>query len=170
MNSSRRAVQTHTKLSSVRGTSWHCWGRAKLLGFTLLLGAGAACSVRSEPAPLEHPVPFACTTDSDCATGRCLSDFGICTQDPSQLTTFLFEVTPQASDPVYGGARFLTRKDLRLEDLMAAEARGIPPGWLELNVRPRVPVRGSVLAPPDQDRGTCASRAGSTLPVTLTFT
>ncbi len=143
------------------------WWLALLVGLTVFLGAATACSVRSQPAPLEHVVPYACDTDSDCTTGRCLSDFGICTQDPAQLTTFLFEVTPQASDPVYGGARFLIRKDLRLEDLMAAEERGIPPGWLELNVRPRVPVRGSVLGPPDQEA--CASRGGSTVPVTLTF-
>jgi hypothetical protein len=135
--------------------------RAAMRRAILLLGAAVvACDVRSQSTPLEHDVPFACETDRDCSVGRCLSEFGICSRPSGQITTLLFEITPQASDPVYGGARFL--KQLSIDRTDASSS------WLELNVPPRVPVSGSVVAAPDQSQ--CLPFAGSTLPVSLTFT
>ena len=128
-------------------------------GSILLLGAAVvACDVRSQSTPLEHDVPFACEADRDCSVGRCLAEFGICSRPSGQVTTLLFEVTPQASDPVYGGARFL--KEVRID------GTDTPGSWLELNVRPRVPVSGSVVTAQSE----CLPFAGNTLPVTLTFT
>lgn len=131
--------------------------RAKLWLPALLLGCGA----QDEVAPEARDVPFACQTDASCGRGECLRELGICTRREGQLTTLLFEVTPQASDPVYGGARFLKTMNV------GADAEVSSP--LELNVRPRVPVRGRVLAAPDQ-LASCLTSARTTLPVTLTFT
>ncbi len=125
-----------------------------------LIALTASCGVQDEAAPMERRAPFACQKDADCPVGACLAEFGICSRNDGQLTTLLFEVTPQASDPVYGGARFLT-----VQNVAEAPAAG---SRIALNVRPRVPVTGRVLAPPDQ--ASCLSPARSTLPVTLTFT
>lgn len=130
--------------------------RAKLWLAVLLLGCGA----QDDVGPKAREVPFACQTDADCGAGDCLQALGICTSHEGQLTTLLFEVTPQASEPVYGGARFLKLMNI------GAEADVASP--LELNVRPRVPVRGRVIAAPDQT--VCLTSARTTLPVTLTFT
>lgn len=139
--------------------------RERLLPVLFLL---SACTVlTAEPTP-EEQVPFACQADTDCEVGHCLTEFGICTRSNGQLTRVLFEITPQASDPVYGGARFLTVQDVRSVPTEAPEVRGIAPGWLELNVLPQVGVTGTVSASPDQ--AACLSRARSTLPVSLTFT
>jgi hypothetical protein len=138
------------------------WLGAILLG-TVLLG----CSVRGATAPIEQRVALPCQSDADCRKGQCLATFGICAQSTGSLTSLLFEITPPASDPLYGGARFLTLRDLSSPAPDAAD-RGIPSGWTELNVRPRVSVSGFVAAAPDQSA--CLSRARSTLPVTLTFT
>jgi hypothetical protein len=138
--------------------------RAKRLLSGLALGCGVqGCGVQGQATPIAGDVPFACRSDEDCGSDACLTELGICTRREGQLTTLLFEVTPQASDPVYGGARFL--KILSIGDAVDAESP------LELNVRPRVPVVGRVLAAPDQ--AACLRPIGlasSTLPVTLTFT
>jgi hypothetical protein len=128
---------------------------------TLTLALALACGVEKEATSLERDVPFACSDDADCPAGSCLAEFRICTRGKGQLEKLLFEVTPQASDPVYGGARFLTTLP-NVSKPLAAGAR------LALNVPPRVPVTGRVLAAPDQQA--CLSLARSTLPVTLTFT
>lgn len=130
--------------------------RAKLWLPALLLGCGA----QDELAPKARDVPFACQTDADCGRGDCLRELEICTRGEGQLTTLLFEVTPQASEPVYGGARFLKIMNIGESSDVASP--------LELNVRPRVPVRGRVLA--SQDQLACLRNAQRTLPVTLTFT
>lgn len=119
-----------------------------------------SCSVQEEATSLERDVPFACARDQDCPAGSCLSQFGICTRQSGRLENLLFEVTPQPSDPVYGGARFLTRLDVS-QDRDAGER-------ITLNVRPRVPVTGQVVAAPEQQA--CLSPGQSTLPVALTFT
>jgi hypothetical protein len=126
------------------------------LALATLLG----CGVAEKPAPTQSDKPFACRSDADCGAGSCLSEFGICTRPSGSLETLLVEVTPQASDPVYGGASFLTFQNV-------ADA---PPSGsrLELNVRPRVPVTGRVLAPPELSA--CLRPAQSTLKVALTFT
>jgi hypothetical protein len=128
------------------------------LGLWIVLALG--CSVRREATSLERNVPFACSVDSDCPAGSCLAEFGICTRDEGKLENLLFEVTPQASDPVYGGARFL-----QVQNVASAGPDG---ARQELNVPSRVPVTGRVLAAPEQQA--CLSLALSTLPVTLTFT
>ena len=93
--------------------------------------------------------------------GSCLSEFGICTRPDGQLETLLFEVTPRASEPVYGGARYVT-----LQNVAEAPARG---ARIELNVPPRVSVSGRVLAAPEL--ASCSLLASrTTLPVSLTFT
>jgi hypothetical protein len=130
--------------------------RAKLWLSALLLGCGA----QDKLTPEARDVPFACRTDAECGEGDCQQELGICTSREGQLTTLLFEVTPQASEPVYGGARFLKIMHIG-EDAEVSSP-------LELNVRPRVPVRGQVIAPLDQPA--CLSSARSTLPVSLTFT
>lgn len=119
-----------------------------------------ACGVQQEATSLELDVPFACERDADCPAGSCLSQVGICTRGSSRLENLLFEVTPQPADPVYGGARFLT-----LLDVSAPPPTG---DRIELNVRPRVPVTGQVVAAPQQQG--CLVRALSTLRVALTFT
>jgi hypothetical protein len=134
--------------------------RAPMRRAILLFWAAVACDVRGQSTPLEHEVPLACETDRDCSVGRCLMEFGICSRPSGQMTTLLFEITPQASDPVYGGARFL--KEVMIDGTDTSNS------WLELNVRPRVPVSGSVLAAPDQLD--CLPFAQRTLPATLTFT
>jgi hypothetical protein len=122
-----------------------------------------ACGVQQDSAPVEQGVFFACQTDSDCPIGDCLSEFGLCSRQAGQLTTLLFEVTPQASDAVYGGGRFLA--------IRRVDAAPAPGTWLELNVPPPVPVVGRVLAAPEQTACVSpATPASSTLPVTLTFT
>jgi hypothetical protein len=127
----------------------------------LALAALLGCGVAEKPAPTESDKPFACRSDADCGPGSCLSEFGICTRPSGSIETLLFEVTPQASDPVYGGASFLT-----LQNVADAPPKG---ARLELNVRPRVPVTGRVLAPPELSAA-CLRSAQSTLKVALTFT
>jgi len=119
-----------------------------------------ACSVQREATSLQRDVPFACEQDTDCPAGSCLSEFGICTRSSGRLENLLFEVTPQPSDPVYGGARFLT-----VLDVSSAPPAG---DWIELAVRPRVPVTGQVVAAPEQQA--CLRPGQSTLRVALTFT
>jgi hypothetical protein len=130
--------------------------RSTLALATLLL----ACDVSQEATSLERDVPFACDSDGDCPEGSCLAQFGICTRSDGKLENLLFEVTPQASDPVYGGARFLV-----VENVASALGEG---QRATLNVRPRVPVTGRVLVPPELE--SCLWLARSTLPVALTFT
>jgi hypothetical protein len=130
---------------------WSCW---------LPVCLGLACGVQKEATSLERDVPFACANDGDCPAGSCLSQFGICTRSSGRLENLLFEVTPQPTDPVYGGARYLTRLDVS-QNRVAGER-------LVLNVRPRVPVTGQVVAAPEQQA--CLSPGQSTLPVALTFT
>lgn len=125
-----------------------------------MLALALACGVRESPTSREGDVPFACERSADCPAGSCLSEFGICTRAAGRLESLLFEVTPQTSDPVYGGARFLT-----FLDVSAAPPAG---ERVELNVKPRVPVTGQVLAPPEQQA--CLVPARSTLPVIVTFT
>lgn len=128
------------------------------MAFALALALG--CDAREEETSLERDVPFSCQGDADCPAGSCLPEYGICTRNEGILDTLLFEVTPQSSDPVYGGARFLTR-----QSVAAAPADG---DRLELNVQRRVPVTGQVRVAPEQQA--CLSPARSTLPVFLTFT
>ena len=147
----------------MRGTAWLISGAA--ISWT---AAAAGCSVSPDTASDAPAAPLTCTSDADCKNAFCLAPFGVCSQMGGELTQLLFEITPPASDPVYGGARFLTVADLSKADPSGVPTRGIEPGWIELNVRPRVLVSGSVAAAPDQ--GACLSIARSTLPVTLTFT
>ncbi len=128
-----------------------CW-----MALALALG----CEAQEEETSLERDVPFACQGDADCPAGSCLPEYGICTRNQGRLDTLLFEVTPQSSDPVYGGARFLTRQNVAVAPEDGER--------LELNVRTRVTVRGQVRAAPEQQA--CLMPARSTLPVFLTFT
>lgn len=144
------------------------WNPIRGVGAALVLGSALACSVLPEKTSDAPATPLSCVSDGQCSKGHCLLPFGVCSQDEGELTHLLFEITPPASDPVYGGARFLTIMDLDAANLDGVPERGIEPGWIELNVRPRVPVSGSVSAPPAQSD--CVSGAGSTLPVSLTFT
>ena len=125
--------------------------------FWLISGAALGCTVNPDAASEAGEVQPACQGDADCSFGHCLTAFGVCSQSQGELTRLLFEVTPPASDPVYGGARYLTIADLSVMDPQGVPERGIAPGWHELNVRPRVPVSGSVSAAPDQTA--CLSRA-----------
>lgn len=109
---------------------------------------------------MQRQVPFACSSNADCPSGSCLATAGICTRSSGRLTTLLFEITPQPSDPIYGGAQYLA-----FQDVSRAPRGGSP---LTLNVRPRVPVTGRVLAAPEQSA--CLSLGRTTLPATLTFT
>jgi len=143
---------------------WRAW----LISGAAASGAAAGCSVSPDTASDTPAAPLTCASDADCRNGYCLTPFGVCSQMGGELTQLLFEVTPPASDPVYGGARFLTVVDLGAAERGGVPDRGIEPGWIELNVRPRVLVSGSVAAAPDQSA--CLSSARSTLPVTLTFT
>ncbi|MEY2933054.1 MAG: hypothetical protein RL033_3803 [Pseudomonadota bacterium] len=146
------------------GTVFGCVG----LGFALLSGAGLGCTVLQDEASDARETRAVCTSDSECSTGHCQLAFGVCSQPQGQLTRLLFEITPPASDPVYGGARFLTIQDVATANLDGVPERGIEPGWMEINVRPRVPVTGSVSA--ESVQAACPSRARSTLPMHLTFT
>lgn len=125
-----------------------------------LAALALGCGPQGEIPTVARDVPFACQTQADCGAGECLAELGICTRRAGQLSTLLFEVTPQAADPVYGGARFVKIMDIGSQVPMASP--------LELNVRPRVPVRGRVIAALDQ--AACLTISRSTLPVTLTFT
>jgi hypothetical protein len=154
------------------------WHAIRSVGSSLVLGGARACgfmacsflacSVLPEKTSDAPATPLTCSSDGECGKGHCLLPFGVCSQEQGELTHLLFEITPPASDPVYGGARFLTIMDLSAAPPDGVPDRGIEAGWIELNVRPRVPVSGSVSAPPDQSD--CVSGAGSTLPVSLTFT
>jgi hypothetical protein len=128
--------------------------------FVLLLAGALGCSVQDEATSLERDVPFACSVDGDCPAGTCLAEFGICTRRRGDLETLLFEVTPQASDPVYGGARFFTYLDVSAPP--SAGSR------LDLNVKARIQFTGRVVAAPEQQA--CLAPDRNTLPVTLTFT
>lgn len=132
----------------VRSVSW------------LPLALAFGCDVRQDAPPLDGQVPFACASNSDCPSGSCLAEAGICTRASGRLRTLLFEITPQPSDPIYGGAQFLA-----FQDVSQPPRAGSP---LTLNVRPRVPVTGRVLAAPEQSA--CLSLGRTTLPATLTFT
>lgn len=136
------------------------------LAGALLGGSLPACTVLQDEASDRRETRAVCTSDADCSTGHCQRSFGVCSQPEGELTRLLFEITPPAADPVYGGARFLTILDLAAAADGVPE-RGIEPGWLELNVRPRVPVNGSVRA--ELVQAECPSRARSTLPMHLTF-
>jgi hypothetical protein len=129
---------------------------SRILAVAALLG----CGVAEKVAPADSDKPFACKRDVDCGMGSCLSEFGICTRQSGTIDTLLFEVTPQPSDPVYGGASFLTQQSV-------AEAPAVG-SRLEINVSPRVPVTGRVLAPPEQSA--CLRPGQTTLKVALTFT
>lgn len=144
---------------------------------SVVLTAALGCSVNARSTSMEREVPYACSSDADCSEGRCLSELGICALERGEITRLLFEITPQASDPVYGGARFLIEKDipsasdLSETEIEAALARGIRRGRMELNVPPRVAVRGRVKAASDQFE--CVAfytPARTTLAATLTFT
>lgn len=126
-----------------------------------------ACTVLQDEASDARATRAVCTSDNDCSTGHCQRAFGVCSQPQGQLTRLLFEITPPAAEAVYGGARFLTILDLAAAAADGVPERGIEPGWLELNVRPRVPVAGSV--PAELVQADCPSRARSTLPMHLTF-
>ncbi len=138
-----------------------------LLAGTSLVGTLLGCTVRQDEASDERETRAVCTSDSECSSGYCQRAFGVCSQPTGQLTRLLFEITPPAADPVYGGAHFLTIQDLSAANLEGVPERGIEPGWLELNVRPRVPVNGSVRS--ELVQTACPSRARSTLPMHLTF-
>jgi hypothetical protein len=133
----------------------------------LICGTAFGCGVLPDTASDAPQAPLTCADDSECSDGHCLTAFGVCSQAHGELTHLLFEVTPPASDPVYGGARFLTMADLDSANPEGNPAHGIEPGWIELNVQPRVQVSGSVSAPIQE---ACVSSARRTLPVTLTFT
>ncbi len=143
-----------------------------------ILAVLAGCSVSDRATSLENDVPYACASNRDCSNGAsCLREFGICARarDSGDVTTVLFEVTPRASERVYGGAQYLTTTNIAEADLGSEddttreEQRGVQDGWLELNLPPRVPVSGSIEADP---LAACVSRpiARSTLPATLVFT
>src|SRR5688572_10471607 len=154
----------------MRGLSQRESGRAlarALLGCTVLGCSMLACTVRQDEASDAREARALCTSDGECSTGYCQRAFGVCSLPQGQLTRLLFEITPPAADPVYGGARFLTVQDLAAAVPEGVPERGIEPGWLELNVRPRVPVTGSVRA--ELVQAACPSRARSTLPMHLTF-
>jgi hypothetical protein len=144
----------------MRARVWWLWGAT--------LGSLLGCSILGSTEALEGAEALRCHNDADCSTGHCVSTIGICSANTGGLETLLFEVTAPASDPIYGGARFLTVMNLEDASTEGLTERGISPGWIELNVRPQVPVTGSVAAAPSQTA--CLSRAHSTLPVTLTFT
>src|SRR5688572_2042399 len=155
----------------MRGLSQRESGRAlarALLGCTVLGCSMLACTVRQDEASDAREARALCTSDGECSTGYCQLAFGVCSQPQGQLTRLLFEITPPASDPVYGGARFLTVQDVSTASPEGVLERGIEPGWMEINVRPRVPVTGSV--PAASVQAACPSRARSTLPMHLTFT
>ena len=142
---------------------------------SLTLVLGLSCAVNDRATSIEGDVPYACRSDRDCSVGRCVSDFGICARDSGDVMTVLFEVTPSASDPIYGGARYMVERNLTNADLEYEDEdgdgyddRGIKAGWLELNLPPRVPVSGSIRVDPGTG---CVSRlARSTLRATLFFT
>lgn len=128
--------------------------------FPLAALLALGCAVQEQAETMERTVPFACDSDADCPAGSCLAELGVCTQENGRLARLLFEITPQASDPVYGGARYLV-----IRDVSEAPAPG---ERIALNVRPRVPVTGRVTAAPEL--ASCLVLARTTLPVTLTFT
>lgn len=139
--------------------------------FTCIAAAATlGCTADARSTPIRQDVPYACASDSDCDVGRCLREFGFCARESGAIDRLLFEVTPRTSDPIYGGARFIVERSVS-DVAREGNERGIKPGWLELNVPPRVPVRGSVMAAPDQTACLVPFSPGrTTLPATLTFT
>lgn len=144
---------------------------------SLTLALGLSCAVSDRATSIENDGPYACANSGDCSVGRCLTEFGICARGSGDVMTVLFEVTPSASDPIYGGARYLVETNLALQNAGADDdpdadgynSRGIRNGLFELNLPPRVPVSGSIKV---AARAGCVSRpiARSTLPATLFFT
>ena len=98
----------------MRARIWWLWGAT--------LGSLLGCSVLGSTEALEGAEALHCRNDDDCSSGHCLGAFGICSANTGGLETLLFEVTSPASDPVYGGARFLT-----VMNLADASPEGLPP-------------------------------------------
>ena len=105
------------------GAGYHWSVSARSLFRLAVPFALAACGVREQATPRGREVPFACDADEDCPGGSCLAEVGICTRGDGRLTKLLFEVTPQASDPIYGGARFLTFGDISAAPEMSPNVR-----------------------------------------------
>jgi hypothetical protein len=116
------------------------------------------CDVKTGPPTISQGAALPCRSASDCASGSCLADEGICNAPFGSLDTLLFEITPQATDPEYGSARFYSYQ----KGLARTSSE-----QLVLNVAERVPVQGQVDAAPEQD---ACRREGTSLPVALVFT
>jgi hypothetical protein len=117
------------------------------LAWLLLVSCNAA------PGSAPGRVPYACTRNSDCSVGTCNEEFGFCTQTWERSVSLLLEITPQASDPIYGGARFVGIVD----------RFGFSDAPLAFDVPPRVRVSGSIKSQ------VCARPNTSTLAATIRF-
>jgi hypothetical protein len=162
-----RPAVFQTRLLSAAGVGGSALLVWSVLGCAVLSCTVLGCTVRQDETSDARETRAVCTSDAECSTGHCQQAFGVCSEPQGQLERLLFEITPPAADPVYGGARFFTVLDLAAANVEGVPERGIDPGWLELNVRPRVPVNGSVRA--ELVQAACPSRARSTLPIHLTF-
>lgn len=127
-----------------------------------LLGLATCNVAQQSPAP-DGPLPYGCQSDDDCSVGQCRGVEGFCALGSGELDAVLVEVTPRATDPVYGGARYLSWLSLPGES---------GNDGVELNVPPRVSITGRVLVDQAAHSACLAapSLASATLPVTLTFT
>lgn len=117
-----------------------------------------ACDVKELPPPIRHAASAPCRSASDCSSGSCQVELGICNTPSGALQTLLFEIVPPATDPRYDGAHFYSYQT------GLASSSSEP---LVLRVPERVTVQGQVDAAPEQEQ---CSREGNSLPVSLTFT
>lgn len=117
-----------------------------------------SCEVQPGPPLVSRGAAAPCSADADCPDGDvCNALVQACSSPEGTLSTLLFEVVPQATDPRYGSARYF-------QLVTGLDASSDEP--LVLNVAERVAVQGQVDAAPEQ----AACTRGTSLPVMLTFT
>ncbi len=84
----------------------------RALPLLLLSALSFGCSVASlEDSSLE-PTANQCSDDTECGTGKCNQELGICHAEQGQFAKILFEVTPPADADRYGGLSFIVPSDI----------------------------------------------------------
>jgi len=130
----------------------------------LVASLSMGCSVAALEDDAVKPATNQCSQDSECGTGTCDTELGMCKAKSGQFAKVLFEVTPPADADRYGGLSFLL-----LEDVASSG------GGLDLALGVVSKVTGTVEPQKAGYQGACeiaygASNESPTPPVKVAFT